>query len=214
MNLGVAEIRLRFASQPLSRRTISPDPFAQFDTWYAQAKEAKLFQANAMTLATVTADGEPAARMVLLHEFDERGFVFFTSYESRKAHELELNPKAALVVWWGPLFRQVRIEGAVTELTAAECDVCFATRPREHQLETWAFRQSQVIEDRAELIRRMQELKAEYSESEIPRPADFGGYRLAPTLFEFWQGRTDWLHDSLRYAQRSKGIWVIERLAP
>lgn len=214
-DLSNIRLRLKYAGQPLKKGIVSPDPIEQFQKWFEQAAAAQLFQANAMTLATTTAGGRPAARMVLLVEYDERGFVFYTSYESRKGKELDRNSQAALVFWWGPLFRQVRIEGTVTRLSQPECDAYFASRPRDHQLEVWAFHQSRVIRDRDELKRGVKAMRDRYSEIElIPRPPDFGGYRLIPSVMEFWHGRRDWLHDSLRYQRQSDGSWIIERLAP
>lgn len=211
---NLAGLRLSIASQPLDRSTVLSDPFAQFRVWFDQANDADLFQANSMTLATTNADGRPSARMVLLESFDERGFRFYTSYASRKGKELDQNPWAALVFWWGPLFRQVRIEGTVSCLEESDCDRYFATRPRAHQLESRAFRQSQPIRDREELKRRVRMLKEKYRGKSIPRPDDFGGYRLKPVSLEFWQGRQDWLHDSLRYSRQAGGGWITERLAP
>lgn len=167
-----------------------------------------------MTLATATREGIPDARMVLLRGFDERGFVFYTNYESRKAAELAENPLAALVLYWGPLTRQIRIEGTVATLTPEESDAYFRSRPFGHKLGALASPQSQVIPDREFLEDRLQKLLANYpSDADVPRPAHWGGYRVAPHAIEFWQGRANRLHDRLRYRKKGDG-WIIERLAP
>lgn len=207
-------LRRQIAAQPLVRATVSEDPFVQFQTWYEQAVMADLFQPHGMTLATADPSGRPSARMVLLEAYDEEGFVFFSSYDSRKALELTSNPYAALVVWWSVLFRQVRIEGDVARLSAAENDTYFATRPRRHQLEAWASKQSQIIAERQLLERRFTELEAQFEGREIPRPPEFGGYRLIPNQVDFWQARPDWLHDWLRYRRGENDGWTIHRLSP
>ena len=167
-----------------------------------------------MTLATAGADCRPSARLVLLKGFDASGFVFYTNYESRKARELAANPWAALVFFWPQLARQVRIEGRVEPVAPHESDAYFHSRPRGSQLGAWASHQSQVISSRAVLDQRMQELTAAYQARPVPRPPYWGGYRLAPTLVEFWQGRPNRLHDRLRYRRLEDGGWLIERLAP
>ncbi len=201
-------------TQGLTKGSLNPAPFIQFAIWFDQAKEAGLFQYNSMALATATPEGRPSVRMVLLEGFDEKGFVFYTSYESRKGKELAQNPWAACTFWWGPMFRQVRIEGEVTKLSGAECDAYFSGRPRQHQLESWSSSQSQVIKNHRELERRLLEMKVRYGDGPIPRPPDFGGYRLIPETVEFWQARPDWLHDWLRYSRQEDGNWLIERLSP
>jgi len=167
-----------------------------------------------MTLATSTKDGVPDARMVLLRGFDERGFVFYTNYLSRKARELAENPRAALVFWWPPLERQVRIEGVVTKVSDAESDAYFHSRPRGHQLGAHVSAQSDVIAGRPVLEAELAKLLAQYGETgEVPRPAHWGGYRVAPSVIEFWQGQPNRLHDRLRYRKQG-AAWIIERLAP
>jgi pyridoxamine 5'-phosphate oxidase len=167
-----------------------------------------------MALATATTDGHPSVRLVLLRGFDERGFVFFTNYESRKARELEHNPRAALVFYWPELDRQVRTEGNVERISAEESDAYFQSRARGSRLGAWASPQSQIIASREVLDRRMEELEAEYREAEVPRPPYWGGYRVIPASVEFWQGQTDRLHDRLRYRRLEGGSWCLERLAP
>jgi pyridoxamine 5'-phosphate oxidase len=190
-----------------------PDPLAQFRAWFAQAQAAPIPQPEAMTLATTTPDGQPSARVVLLRGLDERGFVFFTNYESRKAEELAANPRAALVFFWSELHRQVRVEGRVEPVSAAESDAYFRTRARGSRLGAWASPQSAVIPDRAFLEERAREFAARYPDEEVPRPPYWGGLRVVPEVIEFWQGQPDRLHDRLRYRREGSG-WVCERLAP
>jgi pyridoxamine 5'-phosphate oxidase len=167
-----------------------------------------------MTLATVGAEGRPSARVVLLRKLDERGFCFFTNYESRKGQELAQNPWAALLFWWGRLERQVRIEGQVERLSEAESDAYYHSRPKGSRLGAWASAQSQVIANRQVLEEKLAALEAEYAHTEPPRPSFWGGYRLVPTLFEFWQGGPHRLHDRIRYLRQEDGSWQIERLSP
>jgi pyridoxamine 5'-phosphate oxidase len=186
---------------------------AQFGRWFEQATHAGLLEPSAMTLATATPDGHPSARMVLLRGFDQRGFCFYTNYESRKAAELAANPRAALVFWWDALERQVRIEGRVEPTSRAESEAYFTSRPPGSQLSAAASPQSRVIDDRATLERRVTELATSLSDGQLPLPDFWGGYRLTPEVVEFWQGRPNRLHDRLRY-RRAGDAWVIERLAP
>jgi len=203
------------ASLPeLTEATANPDPFRQFQLWYDQVLAAGLPMAEAAALATATADGRPSARMVLLRGVDERGFVFFTNYESRKAHELAGNPWAALAFYWARLERQVRVEGRVQTILPAESDAYFRSRPYGSQLSAWASEQSQVVAGRDVLERRMEQLRRTYPAAPVPRPPQWGGYRVVPTTIEFWQGRPDRLHDRLRYRRDDKGRWLMERLAP
>jgi pyridoxamine 5'-phosphate oxidase len=173
-----------------------------------------LYEPNAMTLATVGADNRPSARIVLLRQVDERGFCFFTNYESRKGHELAANPWAALLFWWGRLERQVRIEGQVEQMSEAESDAYYQSRPTGSRLGAWASAQSEVIANRQVLEDKLAELEREYADREPPRPPFWGGYRLVPAMFEFWQGGPHRLHDRLRYLRQEDGLWRIERLAP
>jgi pyridoxamine 5'-phosphate oxidase len=193
----------------LRKSDVANDPLEQFHRWFADAEGAGIRAPNAMALAT----GGPSVRMVLLKEADERGFVFFTGYISRKAAELNDNPRAALLFYWDPLGRQVRIEGAVERVTAAESDAYFATRPRGAQLAASASHQSSVLATRKELDERVAELERAYTGTDVPRPGHWGGFRVAPDTYEFWQHRDDRLHDRLRYRHEG-GVWVVERLSP
>jgi pyridoxamine 5'-phosphate oxidase len=199
--------------QPFDDSSLHGDPVQQFARWFHDAVDAKLPLAEAVTLATVDAEGRPSARVVLLKDFDEHGFVFFTNYESRKAHDLAANPRAALCFWWPPLERQVRIEGSVERVAAAESDAYFASRPRGSQIGAWASDQSTVIESRRILEDRAAQLAARWTGSAVPRPPHWGGFRLRPDSIEFWQNRDDRLHDRFRYT-RDGDRWRIERLAP
>ena len=192
----------------LRRADLDPDPLRQFDRWYTEAGAA-VATPEAMTLATAAPDGAPSARLVLLKSFDERGFVFFTSYESRKGAELEANPRAAVLFYWAPLGRQVRIEGTVERVSAEESDAYFASRPPGSRRGAAASRQSRPLADRAELDAAVAALG-----DDVPRPGWWGGYRVVPDEFEFWQGRESRLHDRLQYRRQPSGVWIRERLAP
>jgi pyridoxamine 5'-phosphate oxidase len=200
----------------LREADVDADPFVQFRRWLLAAEAAGLPEPgpSAMTLATAAKDGKPSARMVLLRGVDERGFAFFTNYESRKSRELDANPWAALVFYWPTLDRQVRIEGRIERVSAAESDDYFQTRERGSQLGAWASPQSQVILDRDTLERRMEAITAQYQDRPVPRPPHWGGYRVTPSMIEFWQGRANRLHDRLCYRRREDGTWLLQRLAP
>jgi len=193
---------------------MNPDPIKQFVRWFREAELTEVPLANAMTLATSSRQGKPSARIVLLKAVDERGLVFFTSYASRKAHDLLENPLAALVFNWLPISRQVRIEGSVEPLEPGESDEYFASRPRGHQIEAHASPQSQVIKDRGFLDEQFNEVARKFANQTVPRPGNWGGYRVVPAAIEFWQEGESRLHDRLRYQRDNSGIWVIERLAP
>jgi pyridoxamine 5'-phosphate oxidase len=184
-----------------------------FRVWLDQALAAGLHEPTAMTLATCTPDGRPSARIVLLKGFDERGFSFFSNYDSRKGRELTANPRAALVFYWGELERQVRVEGTVERVGEAESDAYHATRPRGSQLGAWTSWQSEVIAGRGILERRLEEIVARFGDGPVSRPPHWGGYRLVPDAIEFWQGRPSRLHDRLRY-RLVNGAWARERLSP
>jgi pyridoxamine 5'-phosphate oxidase len=197
--------------RPLDEAEVDPDPLRQFAAWFEEAGAAGMRAPEAMALASAAADGRPSVRMVLLKGFDERGFVFFTGYESRKGGELATNPRAALLFYWDPLGRQVRIEGPVERVAEAESDAYFASRPRGAQISASASPQSRVVESRAHLEARAAELEARGGE--LPRPPSWGGFRLSPETYEFWQHRANRLHDRLRYSREDAG-WRIERLGP
>ena len=209
----VARLREEYTRAGLRESDADPDPIEQFRGWFGEALAADLHEPNAMTLATATPEGRPSARVVLLRGFDERGFVFYTNYEGRKARELEINPYCALVFYWGELERQVRIEGRASRVPDEESDAYFEGRPRGSQLGAWASEQSRPVRDRGALEARLRELEAGYEGREVPRPPFWGGYRVEPETIEFWQGRENRLHDRLRY-RRSDGLWRRERLQP
>jgi pyridoxamine 5'-phosphate oxidase len=192
---------------------LDADPVVQFGRWFAEAEAAGVRAPNAMAIATATPDGAPSVRMVLLKDHGDEGFVFFTGYLSRKAGELDANPRAALLFYWDPLGRQVRVEGTVERVDGAESDEYFASRPRGAQLAASASRQSSVVRDRDEVDARVEELARAHEGEDVPRPEHWGGYRLRPDAYEFWQHREDRAHDRLRYC-RDDGGWTIERLSP
>lgn len=213
--MKVSDIRREYALAGLSKEDLASDPVEQFGHWLAQAKGAESPDFTAMMLATADREGRPSARVVLLKEWDERGFVFFTNYESRKARDLAENPRASLAFYWAPLDRQVRIEGAVERTSREESLAYFRSRPRGAQLGAWASPQSQVVAGREELDRELEELAARFGEGEIPLPDSWGGFRLVPDEIEFWQGRPNRLHDRFRFLRRPDGGWSApERLAP
>lgn len=199
---------------PLQSGNMDADPIRQFVSWFREAVQAGIQLANAMTLATSSRQGRPSARIVLLKEVDERGLVFFTNYQSRKAQDLVANPVAALVINWLPLSRQVRVEGAVEPLESGESDIYFASRPRGHQLEAHASPQSQVILNRDFLEQQFKAVARRFDGQIVPRPGNWGGYRVVPELLEFWQEGKNRLHDRLRYRRGAAGAWLLERLAP
>lgn len=200
--------------QAINESAADPNPINQFRRWFDHARAAEIPLAEAMTLATSTTDGKPSARMVLLKQVDDDGFVFYTNYRSRKARELDANPFAALIFYWQKLDYQVRVEGTVTRVSAAESDEYFATRPRESQLGANASPQSEVVSDRAFLEGRYAELEEKYQNQDVPRPEHWGGYRLEPSRIEFWKSRIGRLHDRLLYERQPDGSWLRTRLAP
>lgn len=209
----VADLRQNYTLAGLEEADTDPNPIKQFAAWFEQALSAQLPEPNAMTLATANADGQPSARMVLLKDYDEQGFVFYTNYNSLKGQQLSTNTWAALVFWWAELERQVRIEGKVEKLSPQESDTYYYSRPIDSQLGAWVSDQSQVISSRDVLDQRLEQLKAQYARKKIPRPPHWGGFRVIPSMIEFWQGRPSRLHDRLRY-RLADDRWMRERLAP
>jgi pyridoxamine 5'-phosphate oxidase len=197
----------------LSEDRVESDPVAQFARWYGEAQATVKPLPDAVALATATPAGHPSLRMVLLKGFDAHGFVFYTNFRSRKGRELARNPRASLLFYWGEFERQVRIDGRVEKLMARESDEYFATRPRGSQLSAWASPQSALVAGRGPLERRFAAFARKYPDA-VPRPPQWGGYRLVPEAFEFWQGREDRLHDRILYRRVRGGRWRIERLAP
>ena len=210
---SVSELRREYARETLDEKQVTPDPFNQFRHWFDQARQSDLIDANAMTLASCDTHGQPSARIVLLKDFDAQGFVFYTNYDSRKGKELARNPRASLLFYWGPLERQIRIQGSVEKVHPSESDEYYQQRPIGARLGAWASPQSQVIENRAVIDSRLAEVTARFN-GEPSRPPHWGGYRLNPNMLEFWQGRPDRLHDRVRYSLGNDMRWAIERLAP
>ena len=214
--MSIADLRQEYARSELDRDHVDDDPMKQFQAWFDEALEAEVEEPNAMTLATASADGRPSARIVLLKGLDERGFVFYSNYESRKGTELAQNPRASLVFWWEPLERQVRITGDVEQLPGEESTEYFHSRPQGSQLGAWASPQSHVIDDRSVLHQRLEAVKQQFGEGDVPRPTHWGGYVVRPLEIEFWQGRPNRLHDRLRFRRDDVDAadWTLERLAP
>ena len=214
--MSIADLRREYARARLDEADVSHDPIVEFARWFAEAQEAQVPDATAMTLATSTAEGAPSARIVLLKAFDERGFVFFTDYRSRKGAELEANPRAALVFYWYELERQVRITGGVGLTTREESERYFKSRPLGSRLGAWASHQSRVIPGRAALEADLREIEARFESGDVPLPPHWGGYRVVPDAIEFWQGRESRMHDRFLYTRKTgnEDGWSIERLAP
>lgn len=215
MSHDLSGSRLSYERGALDVDAVDADPFKQFETWFEQALAAELIEPYAMTLATVGVDGQPSARIVLLRGWESSGFVFFTNYESQKGDEISHTPRAAALFYWASLERQIRIEGSVERLSAAESDAYFAKRPRGHRLSAWASHQSSVVPDRAYLEAQMAMYEERFADADVPRPDYWGGYRIRANRFEFWQGRRNRVHDRLLYRRDlASGEWIIERLSP
>lgn len=207
-----AAMRVHYDLATLDEESAGADPIALFRRWFKEASDAGLLEPNAMALATVDAQGRPSLRTVLLKDYDDRGFTFYTNYESHKARDIAANPLVSLLFWWDRLHRQVRIEGPAAKVSAEESDAYFATRPLGSRIGAWVSPQSRVIASRAPLESRERELAQRFGDT-VPRPPHWGGYRVRPETLEFWQGRPNRLHDRLRYRAVDAG-WIIERLAP
>jgi pyridoxamine 5'-phosphate oxidase len=211
--ITLAELRKDYARGSLDENSVDTDPIRQFQLWLEQALDAQLPEPNAMTVATVDAEGRPSARILLIKGVDERGFVFYTNYESRKGRELAGNPHASLLFHWIELERQVRIEGVVEKTSAEQSDAYFASRPLASRIGAWASEQSSEIATRAELEAREKAFAERFGENP-PRPPHWGGYRLVPDRIEFWQGRPSRLHDRILYTRQADSRWQISRLSP
>ena len=212
-NINIADIRKDYSLQSLSEKDVDINPIRQFTTWWNQAINSLVEEANAMTLATCTKDGIPDARIVLLKGFSEEGFTFFTNYNSNKARELEENPFACLVFFWRELERQVRIEGNVKKVSPVVSDDYFSQRPRASRIGAWSSPQSEVIVNREVIESNVTKYQAQFPGDDIPRPSHWGGYIVLPVCLEFWQGRRSRLHDRIRYSL-DNSQWKIDRLAP
>jgi pyridoxamine 5'-phosphate oxidase len=212
--MNIADLRRSYTQQTLDEADTHPNPFAQFEQWFQEALNSQLLEPNAMSLATVDSAGQPSARIVLLKGFDEQGFVFFTNYESYKGQALAHQPKAGLLFAWLELERQIRIDGSVEKITEAESEAYFQSRPRGSQVGAWTSPQSHPLRKRADLDTRQEAVEAVFQGlDKLPLPPFWGGYRVLPTVFEFWQGRESRLHDRIQYVLRD-GAWERRRLAP
>lgn len=203
-----------FTRSRLHEDDLSPNPFVQFQRWTDDAITARILDWETITVATASADGTPSARTLFLRGFDERGFVFYTNYTSRKGHQLAENPRAAMVIHWRELERQINVEGAVEQISAGESDAYFATRPLQSQLGAWASQQSQPLASAEVLAARVEQLRAKFDGRAIPRPEHWGGYRIIPSRIEFWQGGPGRLHDRFLYVRQPDGAWTWNRLNP
>jgi pyridoxamine 5'-phosphate oxidase len=212
--LELARLREDYAQRGLRRSELDADPFRQFEAWLGEAFAQGVLEPNAMTLSTVDSAGQPWARAVLLKVCDASGFTFFTSYTGAKARHLAREPRCALTFWWGALERQVNIAGTAAKTSPEESDRYFALRPLEARLGAWASSQSEVLPGRAALEASYEQARVRFSDGEVPRPEQWGGYRVVPATIEFWQGRRSRLHDRFRYTRGPEGGWMIERLAP
>lgn len=212
--MDLSEFRKEYSSQGLHREDLNTDPVLQFEQWFKQANDLQVHEPNAMTLATISADGIPSQRTVLLKAFDEKGLVFFTNYGSRKAHHIAGNPGVCLLFPWITLERQVIVQGKAEKISAAESLKYFATRPRDSQIGAWVSNQSEIVSSRKLLIQKLEEIKTKFKGGEVPLPSFWGGYRVVPSTFEFWQGGSARIHDRFLYTRQQDGTWQIDRLAP
>jgi pyridoxamine 5'-phosphate oxidase len=214
--MSLRDRRIQYETAGLERSDLHDNPFFQWHTWYGQAAEAGVTEPNAMTVSTIGLDGLPDSRIVLARGVDDTGIVFYTNYASEKSEQLQKKPVASAVFGWLDLHRQVRVRGQVVQVPQQQSDEYFASRPRESQLGAWASPQSQVISDRSVLTERLEQFRKQFEGSDVPRPPSWGGWLIAPTMFEFWQGRPSRLHDRFRYSRpnASDTAWTIERLAP
>ncbi len=214
LNKDLAGLRREYRTQPLRRRDLDSNPYQQFNRWFEEALEIEAMGANAMSIATVSPEGHPSLRTVLLKYYDETGFVFYTNLESRKAGEIGKNPQVALLFYWHELHRQVKIHGRAEKITAAENLRYFMRRPLDSQLGAWVSKQSSIISSRAILENTFAEMKQKFADGKVPLPSFWGGYRVAPASMEFWQGRESRLHDRFVYSRSDQNEWHIDRLAP
>ena len=214
MNNNLSDFREEYKFEGLNELIIEKDPFILFDVWMKEAIKNKINEPNAMTLATVDKSGKPSARIVLLKGISKKGFVFYTNYKSRKGSELADNPNAALVFWWNILARQVRVEGVIEKVVPEESDAYFKSRPRGSQLGAVVSDQSRSIPSYEYLLKKYKMISEKYADSEIPRPENWGGFRLVPQRIEFWQGRENRLHDRILFKKNKGDDWIIERLSP
>jgi pyridoxamine 5'-phosphate oxidase len=213
INSKIVSLRKEYSSAFLNEEDVNHNPFKQFELWMHQAVEAEILEPHAMTVSTVSSEGKPSSRIVLLRGFDENGFVFYTNYESDKGQQLDANPYASLVFFWKELERQVRIEGRCERVSAEESDEYYNSRPLGSKLGAWASPQSKVIQSREILDKNAATLLEQYASGDVPRPSHWGGYRVVAETIEFWQGRSNRLHDRIKYSNLD-GTWMIERLAP
>lgn len=214
MREDIASIRKEYTQAELDESSVNKNPFEQFEKWFQEALRSEIIEPTAMILGTSNSDGQPFQRTVLLKSFDEKGFVFYTNYESRKARQIESNPKVSLLFPWYMLERQVAITGAVTKVSTSESLKYFLSRPRGSQLGAWVSHQSEVITSRSILETKLAEMKRKFKEGKVPLPDHWGGYRVIPDSIEFWQGRPSRLHDRIFYQKETKNSWNISRLSP
>lgn len=212
--MDLSEFRKEYSTKGLHREDLNEDPVRQFESWFQQATELAVHEPNAMTLATISPDGIPSQRTVLLKAFDTKGFTFFTNYESRKARHIAANPDVSLLFPWITLERQVIIQGRAEKISMSESLKYFTTRPRESQIGAWVSNQSEVISSRKMLLRKLDEIRSKFKDGEIPLPSFWGGYRIVPRSIEFWQGGPARIHDRFLYSRQSDDSWQIDRLAP